>query len=73
MFSATAKSSFEYVKNAADVGAAALTISVVMEWAPAIAAVFTALYAAFRMYEAVYNHLQVRRQNKHWPYKDKEQ
>lgn len=57
-------------KAVGDVGAAALTLATVMQWAPAIAAVFTALYAMFRLYEAVYNHFKQRKANKDWPYQE---
>lgn len=58
----------EQAKVVADVGAAAVTISVIMDWAPAVAAVFTALYAIFRLYEAVDKHFQSRKNDKRWPY-----
>lgn len=59
---------FEQAKAGADIGAAALTVSVIMDWAPAVAAVFTALYAIFRLYEAVDKHVQHRKKEKRWPY-----
>ncbi len=60
----------EYLKAGADVGAAAITVSVIMNWAPAIAAVFTALYAIFRLYEAIDKHLLQRKKDGRWPFKD---
>ena len=64
----TSQQSMSNLKAVGDVGAAAITLSAVMQWAPAIAAVFTALYAIFRLYEAVHNHLK---KNNYWPFKDK--
>ena len=58
----------EQMKAGADVGAAALTVSVIMNWAPAVAAVFTALYAIFRLYEALDKHFQVRKKDGRWPF-----
>ena len=58
----------EQMKAGADVGAAALTVSVIMNWAPAVAAVFTALYAIFRLYEAVDKHVQHRKKDGRWPF-----
>ena len=58
----------EQLKAGADVGAAALTVSVIMNWAPAVAAVFTALYAIFRLYEAMDKHFQQRRKDGRWPF-----
>lgn len=58
----------EQMKAGADIGAAAVTVSVIMNWAPAIAAVFTALYAIFRLYEAIDKHFQHRKKDGRWPY-----
>lgn len=58
----------EQLKIGGDVGAAALTVSVIMNWAPAVAAVFTALYAIFRLYESVDRHMQARKKAQRWPY-----
>lgn len=63
----------EQAKAGADIGAAAITVSVIMDWAPAVAAVFTALYAIFRLYEAVDKHMQNRRKDKRWPYREEKQ
>lgn len=54
----------EQVKVGGDIGAGALTVAAIMEWAPATAAIFTALYAIFRLYEGIDKHIHDKKMRK---------
>lgn len=54
----------EHGKEVVDVGAAGITVAAIMDYAPAVAAVFTALYAIVRLIEFVDSWLYKRKQRK---------
>lgn len=54
--------SIEHAKEIGDIGAGVVTVAAIMEYAPAVAAVFTALYAVFRLFEGIEKYLYERKQ-----------
>ena len=52
----------EHAQELGDIGAGAITIAAIMQWAPPISAVATAAYLIFRLYVAVDKHIYERKQ-----------